>query len=99
MTRKAFRAISMICPRMTEPKSHQELQQISRKQMRRGGWKLLATTKVRFKNGVKSSAVSFPTMTNTGQSIKEQENLTKNIERLAAQKEMYFRAKRLFVLQ
>ena len=38
-------------------------------------------------------------MNNTGQSIVERENLPKNLERLAAQKELYFRAKRLFTLQ
>lgn len=38
-------------------------------------------------------------MDNVGQSIIERENLEKNIERLAAQKEMYFQAKRLFFLQ
>jgi SMODS-associating 4TM effector domain len=38
-------------------------------------------------------------MAKTGESIVEKENLGMNIERLAAQKEMYFRAKRLFYLQ
>ena len=38
-------------------------------------------------------------MANTGQDIVEKENLPKNIERLAAQSEMYFQAKRLFLLQ
>ncbi len=38
-------------------------------------------------------------MASTGQIIVDRENLLKNIERLAAQKEMYFQAKRLFALQ
>jgi hypothetical protein len=38
-------------------------------------------------------------MDKTGKSIIEKENLPKNIERLAAQQEMYFNAKRLFFLQ
>lgn len=38
-------------------------------------------------------------MNKTGQNIVERENLQKNIERLAAQKELYFRAKRLFFWQ
>jgi hypothetical protein len=38
-------------------------------------------------------------MDNVGQTIVEKENLQKNIERLAAQKEIYFQAKRLFLLQ
>jgi len=38
-------------------------------------------------------------MASTGQIIVEKENLPRNIERLAAQKEIYFSAKRLFALQ
>lgn len=38
-------------------------------------------------------------MDNIGQSIVEKENQQRNIERLAAQKEMYFHAKRLFFVQ
>jgi SMODS-associating 4TM effector domain len=38
-------------------------------------------------------------MASTGQIIVEKENLPKNIERLAAQNEIYFQAKRLFMLQ
>jgi hypothetical protein len=38
-------------------------------------------------------------MDNIGQSIVEKENQPRNIERLAAQKEMYFQAKRLFFVQ
>lgn len=38
-------------------------------------------------------------MNNIGQSIVEKENQQRNIERLAAQKEMYFQAKRLFLVQ
>lgn len=38
-------------------------------------------------------------MSNIGYDIIERENLPKNIEKLAAQKELYFRAKRLFALQ
>lgn len=38
-------------------------------------------------------------MDNIGRSIVEKENLPKNIERLAAQKELYVQAKRLFLLQ
>lgn len=38
-------------------------------------------------------------MDNIGQSVVEKENQQRNIERLAAQKEMYFRAKRLFFVQ
>jgi hypothetical protein len=38
-------------------------------------------------------------MDRTGYSIIEKENLQKNLERLAAQKEIYFQAKRLFFLQ
>jgi hypothetical protein len=38
-------------------------------------------------------------MAKTGQDIVEKENLPKNLDRLAAQREMYFQAKRLFLLQ
>lgn len=38
-------------------------------------------------------------MNNIGHDIIDRENLPKNIEKLAAQKELYFRAKRLFALQ
>jgi hypothetical protein len=38
-------------------------------------------------------------MDNIGKGIVEKENQQKNIERLAAQKEIYFQAKRLFFLQ
>ena len=42
---------------------------------------------------------TFQNMSNTGQNIVNRENLPKNIERLAAQNELYFRAKRLFFWQ
>lgn len=42
---------------------------------------------------------NFQNMNKTGQNIVERENLPRNIQRLAAQKELYFRAKQLFFLQ
>ena len=42
---------------------------------------------------------AFQNMNNTGGNIVDRENLPKNIERLAAQNELYFRAKRLFFWQ
>lgn len=43
--------------------------------------------------------MNFRAMDNIGQSIVARENQPRNIERLAAQKEMYFQAKRLFLWQ